>query len=134
MGKRVSIHFVCVGLIPELPDTYRRSDLAATSNVWSSSAPGTKDTTRTIETRRRHAIENRDKNLQAVQALEMRMEITQRWLPGSTECHDAAKLLHMRKYQQALDTLEGLVVARVFELSKMNRSQTGELSQTNLVI
>lgn len=30
-----------------------------------------------------------------------------------------------RDYQRALDALEALVVARIFELSKMNMSQTG---------
>lgn len=33
----------------------------------------------------------------------------------------------MRKYQRALDVLEGLIVSRMFELTKMNRSQTGKL-------
>jgi hypothetical protein len=33
----------------------------------------------------------------------------------------------MRKYQQALDVLEGLIIARMFKLTKMNQSQTGEL-------
>jgi hypothetical protein len=102
--------------------------LLAASNTWSSSAPGAKDNTRIIETRHRHAIENLDKDLKAMQALEVRMDITERWMPASPECHEAAKLLHMRKYQRALNVLEGLVVARVFELSKMNRSQTGKSS------
>jgi hypothetical protein len=39
--------------------------------------------------------------------------------------HEAAKLLHMHKYQRALDVLEVLVVAHVFELGCMNHSQTG---------
>jgi len=30
-----------------------------------------------------------------------------------------------RRYQRCLDSLEGLVVARMFELKKMNMSQTG---------
>jgi hypothetical protein len=104
---------------------FGRSDLVAISNTWSSTTPGAKDNTRVIETRRRHAIENRDKDLATVQALEMRMGVTERWIRGSAESHEAARLLHMRKYQRALDVLEGLVVARVFELNKMNRSQTG---------
>jgi hypothetical protein len=54
------------------------------------------------------------------------MDVTEHWAPGSPECHEAAKLLHMCKYQRALDVLEGLVVARVFELSKMNHSQSGK--------
>ena len=88
--------------------------------------PGIKDNTHAIETRRQHAFENLNKNLKAVQALEVRMDITARWLPGGPEYHEAAKLLHMRKYQRALDVLEGLIFAHVFELSKMNRSQTGK--------
>jgi hypothetical protein len=104
-----------------------RADQAAPSNTWLSSVPSAKDSTRVIETRRRHAFENHDKHLKAVQSLEVRMGIVVRWIAGSAECRDAAKLLHMRKYQRALDVLEGLVVARVFELSKMNRSQTGKL-------
>jgi hypothetical protein len=52
------------------------------------------------------------------------MDVTEHWAPGSPGCHEAAKLLHMRKYQRALNVLEGL--ARVFELSRMNRSQSGK--------
>jgi hypothetical protein len=53
------------------------------------------------------------------------MDMAVCWVAGNAECNDAAKLLHMCKYQQALDILEGLVVARMFELGKMNHSQTG---------
>jgi hypothetical protein len=60
----------------------------------------------------------------------VRMDVMERWAPRSPECHEAVKLLHMRKYQRALDVLEGLVVARVFELSKMNHSQSGKSSLT----
>lgn len=90
------------------------------------SAPGEKDHTLQLETRRRHAIENQNRDLLTVQALELKLELTARWIPGDMQCHETAKLLHMRKYQRALDVLEGLVVAHVFELSKMNCSQTGE--------
>jgi hypothetical protein len=55
------------------------------------------------------------------------MDVTERWAPGSPECHKAAKLLYMRKYQRALNVL---VVAHVFELSKMNCSQSGKSSLT----
>jgi hypothetical protein len=58
------------------------------------------------------------------------MDVTEHWAPRSPECHEAAKLLHMRKYQRALDVLEGLVVAHVFELSKMNHSLSGKSSLT----
>lgn len=104
-------------------------------NVWSSETPTSmlssqRDNTRTIETARRHAIENHDRDLRAVQALELKLEITQRWAPGNREWQEAARLVAMRKYQRALDVLEGLIVARMFELTKMNRSQTGKFHFT----
>ena len=45
----------------------------------------------------------------------------------------------MRTYQRCIDALEGLIVARMFELTKMNRSQTGILSlfmttKTNTIV
>ena len=80
-----------------------RSTVAAISNVWSSSIPGARDNTHGMETRHRHAIENCDKNLAMVQALELRMGIVECWMLDSPECHEAAKLLHMHKYQRALD-------------------------------
>ena len=86
---------------------------------------GQKDTTCTTETARRHAIENHDRDLKAVQALELKLEITKRWAPEDGEWQEAARLVAMRKYQRALDVLEGLIVARMFELTKMNQSQTG---------
>jgi len=91
-------------------------------------APGAQDFTRVIETKRRHAFEKHEKDLAVVHLLEVRLGITNRWDLGGPECEEVAKLVSMRKYQQCLDTLEGLVVARIFELTKMNRSQTGESS------
>ena len=82
--------------------------------------------TRTIETKRRHALEKHDKDLVAVQALELQLVIGSHWVLGGPESEEARKLVTMRKYQQCLDNLEGLVVAHIFELLKMNRSQTGE--------
>ncbi|KAG1731798.1 hypothetical protein EDD22DRAFT_852830 [Suillus occidentalis] len=77
------------------------------------------------ETARRHAIENYDKDLKVVQELEVKLRITQRWVPDDQEWRDAGRLVANRKLQRALDNLEGLVVARIFELSKMNRAGTG---------
>ncbi|KIK40552.1 hypothetical protein CY34DRAFT_24782 [Suillus luteus UH-Slu-Lm8-n1] len=58
--------------------------------------------TRRLETTRRHALENFEKDLQVVQDLESKLG-----------------------YQHALNALEGLVVACIFELTKLNRSGTG---------
>ena len=78
-----------------------------------------------METARRHAIENHDRDLKAVQALELKLEITKHWAPEDGEWQEAARLVAMCKYKRALDVLEGLIVAQMFKLTKMNQSQTG---------
>jgi hypothetical protein len=81
--------------------------------------------TASTETVRRHALEIQKRDLVAVQVLENKLNITQRWERGSLEWQAAAEKVSMRTYQRCIDVLEGLIVARMFELTKMNRSQTG---------
>ena len=81
--------------------------------------------TRQTETARRHALENYEKDLHLVQDLENKLGISRCWVPGDPEWEDAERLVFNRKYQRAVDHLEGLVVARIFELGKMNRAGTG---------
>jgi hypothetical protein len=81
--------------------------------------------TRRVETQRRHAMEVYSKTLEAVQDLELRLSIERRWRPEDEEWASTATMLHNRQYQRALDELEGLVVARMFELTKVNMSDTG---------
>jgi len=80
-----------------------------------------------VETNRRKTLETRDKDLQIVQDLEGRLNVAERWTPECPEWQDAAVMVSKRRYQRALDSLEGLIVARMFELTKMNMSQTGAL-------
>ncbi|KAG0693826.1 hypothetical protein DFH29DRAFT_1006902 [Suillus ampliporus] len=109
-----------------------KKDLNAASAAWAVLTPSTVEfgardmasTTRT-ETARRHAIENYDKDLKMVQDLEVKLSISRRWEPEDQEWKDAGRLVANRKFQRALDHLESLVVARIFELSKMNRAGTG---------
>ncbi|KAH7905207.1 hypothetical protein BJ138DRAFT_1018025 [Hygrophoropsis aurantiaca] len=82
-------------------------------------------TTTRREAARRHAIERYDTSVKVVQDLERRLEIARRWTPDDPEWQNAGKLVANRKYQRALDTLEALIVSRLFELSKMNRAGTG---------
>jgi hypothetical protein len=82
--------------------------------------------TRRMETKRRHTLEVTAKSLGAVQDLELRLGITTQWKPGSDAWVKAAKMVSSRRYQRALDQLQGLVVARMFELSKVNMSGTGK--------
>ena len=81
--------------------------------------------TRRIETQRRHALEVRSKALAAVHDLEMRMEIGLRWIAGDEKWEAAASMVYRRRYQRALDHLEELVIARMFELAKCHMSGTG---------
>ncbi|KAG1831132.1 hypothetical protein EV424DRAFT_1525877 [Suillus variegatus] len=81
--------------------------------------------TRKAESARRHALEDYDKNMRLVQALECKLKIVTRWVPEDAEWQRAGRLVVNRKYQRALDRLEGLIVARIFELTKMNRAGTG---------
>jgi hypothetical protein len=101
----------------------RTSWLVATPVTISS---GIRDKTRSIETERRHALEEYEKDLKVVQDLEKKLDVSVRWEPGSEDWVRTGKLVTMRKYQRALDRLEGLIVARMFELTKMNMSQTGK--------
>jgi hypothetical protein len=66
------------------------------------------------------------KNLLIVQNLEVKLGILRRWGPNDEEWKQAGVMVGRRRYQRCLDTLEGLIVARMFELTKMNMSQTGE--------
>jgi hypothetical protein len=84
-----------------------------------------RDYTMSLETAHRHALENNTKHLQAAQMLEMKMNIRERWRPGGLEWQAAVEKVVMWCYQHCIDILEGLVVAWMFELTKMNMSQTG---------
>ena len=81
-------------------------------------------TTRQAETVRCHALENYEKDLCLVQELENKLGISQHWVSGDPEWENTKCLVANQKYQHAVDHLEGLVVARIFELTKMNRAGT----------
>jgi hypothetical protein len=60
-----------------------------------------------------------------VQDLEVLLGVVERWVPECLEWKAAALMVGKRRYQRCLDDLEGLIVSRMFELTKMNMSQTG---------
>ncbi|KAF8337774.1 hypothetical protein F5887DRAFT_1063021 [Amanita rubescens] len=82
-----------------------------------------RDRTRSIEAKRRHAIERRDNCLKRVHELEIKLKVMRRWERGSEEWNAAAKKVVLREYRKAVDRLESLAVSRISELSKMNESQ-----------
>ncbi|THU88892.1 hypothetical protein K435DRAFT_821527 [Dendrothele bispora CBS 962.96] len=82
-------------------------------------------TTRGLETKRRHALETREDLRTQCQLLEQKLGVARQWMPGSPEWEDAKKRVELAQYQKCVDKLESLVVARLFELTRMNMSQTG---------
>ncbi|KAJ7455142.1 hypothetical protein FB451DRAFT_1184469 [Mycena latifolia] len=77
------------------------------------------------ELARRQAREKMERDLDSVLELEAALEIEERWTTASPKWVAMADAVKKRKYQLALDALELLIVERIFELTKMNRSQTG---------
>lgn len=59
-------------------------------------------------------------------SLEEELEIVERWTYTCPEYKNGLKILSERKYRLALDKLERLVVQRLFELTKLGMSGTGE--------
>jgi hypothetical protein len=57
--------------------------------------------------------------------MEVKMGITRRWQPGDSEYLETLKYIKMHQYHHALNKLQQLVVQRLFELHKLNLSQTG---------
>ena len=58
--------------------------------------------------------------------MEIALGIERRWEPTSPEYQGTLKYIATRKYQQALGRLQRLVIQRLFELHKLNLSQTGK--------
>ncbi|KAF8169309.1 hypothetical protein K438DRAFT_1774323 [Mycena galopus ATCC 62051] len=76
-------------------------------------------------TTRRHAKENYDRAVETVQTTEQRLLIEVRWTTEDPKWIQAAELVTMWRYRRAIDALEGLVVKRILELTKVNQSGLG---------
>ncbi|KAG1892860.1 uncharacterized protein F5891DRAFT_963824 [Suillus fuscotomentosus] len=106
--------------------------------AWSLTMPGSSfgqaDVSMTVRLKTAccHALENYEKDLKIVHDLEMKLGVDKHWQLEDIEWQNAGWLVVNRKYQLALDTLEGLIVARIFELSKMNRAGTGYKMQKHI--
>ncbi|KAG1797356.1 uncharacterized protein HD556DRAFT_1267601 [Suillus plorans] len=95
------------------------------SHLEGASYDGQVKNTRKAESARRHALEDYDRHLKLAQVLECKLEVEKRWVAEDAQWQKVGRLVANRKYQRALDRLEGLIVARIFELTKMNRAGTG---------
>ena len=71
-----------------------------------------------LETKCHHALENRDKDLLVIQELEVKLFLEVRWVPGCLEWKATLLLVGKCHYQQCSDELKGLIISRMFELTK----------------
>ncbi|KAJ7615411.1 hypothetical protein FB45DRAFT_841871 [Roridomyces roridus] len=74
----------------------------------------------------RHAIEKKERTAVTVAEIERELSIVTRWAADNPRYIAAVKEARFLEYQRALDRLELLVVERLFELTKMNQSGTGD--------
>ncbi|KAJ7584893.1 hypothetical protein C8J56DRAFT_789442 [Mycena floridula] len=114
--------------------------LVAVKEVWirvetpASISSSERDRTVTIETKRRQAQERFSARLEEVQAMESRLAIASqdRWKEGDANWMLNSERTAMASYQKCLDRLEGLVVERMLELDKANKSGTGYSMQKHI--
>lgn len=83
--------------------------------------------TRKLETQRCYAAERFAVVQREVIAMEIKLGIANRWNISSPEYQDTLKYMMLPKYHKALDNLQRLVVQRLFELQRLNVSQTGKI-------
>ncbi|KIM88060.1 hypothetical protein PILCRDRAFT_3755 [Piloderma croceum F 1598] len=126
------IHTIAyVELLQELRDLNTPADYTFTSLASPVNDRHLYDTnlsqTQKKETECRHLAECWDNTLHEVIAMEVKMGIATRWQPSDPEYIEMANYMLKRKYHLALDNLQHLVVLQLFELHKLNLSQTGNL-------
>ncbi|KAI0363067.1 hypothetical protein BV20DRAFT_1040098 [Pilatotrama ljubarskyi] len=85
---------------------------------------------RKLETNRRYLREHLNQLTAEVNAMEVRLDIANRWQPGDSRYNEVVQYIAERKYQRALGKLQRLVIQRLFELHKLNISRTGYKAQT----
>lgn len=59
-------------------------------------------------------------------AFEVELDLEHRWTSATPEYKEAEKESLMRKYYKSVDTLERLIVQRLFELTKLGMSGVGK--------
>lgn len=107
-----------------------RVKMTLATNMFLSQGPdvqnvnANRSSTARTETARRHTIENHKRTLERAQEMERRLG-TDRWQPEDERWKAAKKLVDMAEYQRCVDKLESLIVARMFELTRMNMARTG---------
>ncbi|KAL0063208.1 hypothetical protein AAF712_009906 [Marasmius tenuissimus] len=103
-----------------------RARIAAGRSVFISHMDTNSQSTLDLERSVRQAQETELTLLGEIHFYETQMKVDKRWEEGSDEWNRAMAMAEMKDYQGAIDKLEALVVARIFELSKMHMAGTDE--------
>ncbi|KAF7330728.1 hypothetical protein MSAN_02445400 [Mycena sanguinolenta] len=81
---------------------------------------------------RRHAIEQWNRDMEQVQDLETKLNVSQQWTSDSPEWASMVKVIKDFRYQEALDQIEKIIVERLFEMTKIHQSGTGYKMQKHI--
>lgn len=81
--------------------------------------------TRRLERARRAAQEAAYAAIEAVNDLEAKLDIEERWTPQHPKYQDTLSFMRNRDYHRALEQVQRLVVQRLLELSKANMTGMG---------
>lgn len=94
---------------------------------WNDVPPQSQTTKASIQMdhARRKALVKKQELEDIVTGLERKLDIDVTWTEECDEWRVVMTYVATRKYQKALSHLEGLVVSRLFELSKLNMSGLG---------
>ncbi|KAL0058612.1 hypothetical protein AAF712_014708 [Marasmius tenuissimus] len=101
-----------------------QEQLKSSRTVFLQYKPADKDKTSRLEQNMRQESELETKLMAEVHMLEQKLKVKDRWTEGSEAWRKAAEMSKNQEYQKAIDRLEALVVARIFELSKMHLAST----------
>ena len=95
------------------------ASLARTPYAGNGFYEGDRSQTSRIERQRSNAMEARMSWEAKVHDLEVQLGIDRRWLPSDYEWKAAKQSIAHDNYRRAVDTLEGLMVARLLELQSI---------------
>ncbi|KAJ7838459.1 hypothetical protein B0H14DRAFT_3087059 [Mycena olivaceomarginata] len=105
-GKNVLLPFE---LLNVLPKRMGQTTLLLPSRMW----PGG------------NAIEQRNRDIELVEDLEQKLGVETRWTSNSPQWTATDAALKKHKYLDALDEIEQIILARLFEMTKVHQSGTG---------
>ncbi|KAG2123744.1 hypothetical protein DEU56DRAFT_873408 [Suillus clintonianus] len=85
----------------------------------------TRDSSRAVEAERASALQRLQLQMNVVDDFECHYGINKRWVSSDPQYIQAREYCSQRRFTRAVEQLEGLVIQRLFELSRANLSGTG---------